>query len=196
MKNMLRLVVALAVVLAIDVSPWLPPLPVPTAAAQAVNQVIPVPAAAGTGPSLAATGPDTNIDITLTPKGSGALNLFGAGAATTVGPYASPGPRSGTSSNIVKKLLVQSLSIIPASSAFAGLCTACLGYFSTTVIVPGLALTDSVFIDSGNIAANVPCKPVTARVSAASSLLVWFAKQTTIACTPSPGIFHILVVGT
>ena len=43
--------------------------------ASAVNEFTITNAATGTNPSLAATGGDTNIDITLTPKGSGAIHV-------------------------------------------------------------------------------------------------------------------------
>lgn len=41
----------------------------------AENEVTVTPAATGNAPSLAATGGDTNIDLRLTPKGSGALTV-------------------------------------------------------------------------------------------------------------------------
>jgi hypothetical protein len=45
--------------------------------ATAVNEVSITNAAASTGPEISATGDDTNIDLKLTPKGSGNLNLDG-----------------------------------------------------------------------------------------------------------------------
>jgi hypothetical protein len=45
--------------------------------ATAVNEVSVTNAAASTGPEISATGDDTNIDLKLTPKGSGNLNLDG-----------------------------------------------------------------------------------------------------------------------
>ena len=41
----------------------------------AVNQIDITNAAAGSGPSIVATGGDTNIDLTLNPKGSGTVNI-------------------------------------------------------------------------------------------------------------------------
>ena len=41
----------------------------------AVNQIDITNAATGSGPSIAATGSDTNINITINPKGSGTVNL-------------------------------------------------------------------------------------------------------------------------
>lgn len=56
----------------------------------AVNQFTLANAATGAGPTLSATGSDTNIDINLTPKGTGALkvggNPIGFGAYTSYTP--------------------------------------------------------------------------------------------------------------
>ena len=41
----------------------------------AINQIDITNAAAGSGPSIVATGGDTNIDLTLNPKGSGTVNI-------------------------------------------------------------------------------------------------------------------------
>jgi len=41
----------------------------------AINQIDITNAAAGSGPSIIATGGDTNIDLTLNPKGSGTVNI-------------------------------------------------------------------------------------------------------------------------
>jgi hypothetical protein len=43
--------------------------------ASAVNELTVTNAATGNGPELSATGGDTNIDLLLTPKGTGAINL-------------------------------------------------------------------------------------------------------------------------
>jgi hypothetical protein len=55
--------------------------------ASAVNEFTSNNAATGAGPSLSATGGDTNIDVNLIPKGSGAVNVQGAFVAgeTTTG---------------------------------------------------------------------------------------------------------------
>jgi len=45
--------------------------------ASAVNELTITNAATGNGPELSATGGDTNVDLKLTPKGSGKLNLDG-----------------------------------------------------------------------------------------------------------------------
>lgn len=45
--------------------------------ASAVNEITVTNAATGNGPELSATGDDTNIDLKLTPKGSGKINLDG-----------------------------------------------------------------------------------------------------------------------
>lgn len=46
-----------------------------TATASAVNELTLANAATGNAPVLSATGGDTNVDITLTPKGTGVVNL-------------------------------------------------------------------------------------------------------------------------
>ncbi len=46
-----------------------------TKTASAVNEITVTNQATGTGPSIAATGGDTNIDLKLTPKGTGVLDL-------------------------------------------------------------------------------------------------------------------------
>lgn len=62
-----------------------------TATASAVNELTLANAATGAGPTLSATGSDTNIDINITPKGTGEVNLTkvdidsGAIDGTTVG---------------------------------------------------------------------------------------------------------------
>lgn len=57
-----------------------------TATASAVNELTAANAATGNGPALSATGSDSNIDINLSPKGTGLLkiggNPIGAGAWT------------------------------------------------------------------------------------------------------------------
>ena len=53
-----------------------------TATASAVNEITVANAATGNAPTISATGGDTNIDITLTPKGTGIVNLS-AGATST-----------------------------------------------------------------------------------------------------------------
>jgi hypothetical protein len=45
--------------------------------ASAVNEITVTNSATGTAPEIAATGDDTNIDLKLTPKGTGKLNLDG-----------------------------------------------------------------------------------------------------------------------
>ena len=47
----------------------------------AVNQIDITNAATGSGPSIAATGDDTNINLTLTPKGSGKVIIDGNGSS-------------------------------------------------------------------------------------------------------------------
>ena len=47
----------------------------------AVNQLDISNAATGNGPEISATGGDTNIDMTLTPKGSGVVNIDGNGSS-------------------------------------------------------------------------------------------------------------------
>jgi len=49
--------------------------------ASAVNQLDISNAATGNGPEISATGGDTNIDMTLTPKGSGVVNIDGNGSS-------------------------------------------------------------------------------------------------------------------
>jgi hypothetical protein len=46
-----------------------------TATASAVNEMTLANAATGNGPTLSATGDDTNIDINITPKGTGEVNV-------------------------------------------------------------------------------------------------------------------------
>ena len=62
-----------------------------TATASAVNELTLANAATGSGPTLSSTGDDTNIDINITPKGTGEVNISkvdidgGAIDGTTVG---------------------------------------------------------------------------------------------------------------
>jgi hypothetical protein len=62
-----------------------------TATASAVNELTLANAATGNGPTLSATGDDTNIDINITPKGTGEVNIpkvdidDGAIDGTTIG---------------------------------------------------------------------------------------------------------------
>jgi len=63
-----------------------------TAASTAVNEITVANAATGSSPSLTASGGDTNIGITLTPKGTGAITLdtkaaIGTSSAATIGFY-------------------------------------------------------------------------------------------------------------
>jgi len=46
-----------------------------TATASAVNEITVANAATGSGPTISATGGDTNVDINLTPKGSGEVDV-------------------------------------------------------------------------------------------------------------------------
>ena len=59
-----------------------------TSTASAVNELTIANNSTGNPPSITATGGDTNIDITLTPKGSGVVNIVGninvTGTSTTV----------------------------------------------------------------------------------------------------------------
>ena len=59
-----------------------------TATGSAVNELTLANAATGGAPTFSATGGDTNIDITLSPKGSGVVNILGninvTGTSTTV----------------------------------------------------------------------------------------------------------------
>ena len=59
-----------------------------TATGSAVNEFTIANAATGGNPTISATGGDTNIDITLSPKGSGVVNILGninvTGTSTTV----------------------------------------------------------------------------------------------------------------
>ncbi len=48
-----------------------------TATASAVNELTIANAATGSSPTISATGGDSNIDITLTPKGTGGVNITG-----------------------------------------------------------------------------------------------------------------------
>jgi hypothetical protein len=48
-----------------------------TTTASAVNEITIANSATGNGPEISATGSDTNIDLKLTPKGTGKLNLDG-----------------------------------------------------------------------------------------------------------------------
>jgi hypothetical protein len=51
-----------------------------TATGSAVNEITVANAATGSGPTISATGDDANIDVNLTPKGSGKVNIGGTGA--------------------------------------------------------------------------------------------------------------------
>ena len=53
-----------------------------TATASAVNEVTVANAATGNAPNISATGDDTNIDLKLTPKGTGRVVVNGAGIPT------------------------------------------------------------------------------------------------------------------
>lgn len=53
-----------------------------TATASAVNELTLANAATGSGPTLSATGGDTNIDINIAPKGSGVVKAGGSAVAT------------------------------------------------------------------------------------------------------------------
>jgi hypothetical protein len=57
-------------------------------AASAVNYFSFTPAATGASPSLAVAGSDTNIDLTLSPKGTGMLKLGTSGAFAANGSVA------------------------------------------------------------------------------------------------------------
>ena len=48
-----------------------------TTTASAVNELTVANAATGSGPEISSTGGDTNIDLKITPKGSGKINLDG-----------------------------------------------------------------------------------------------------------------------
>lgn len=52
-----------------------------TTTSSAVNEITVANAATGSGPSIAATGGDSNIDLTLTPKGTGSVNATSLSAS-------------------------------------------------------------------------------------------------------------------
>jgi hypothetical protein len=52
----------------------------------AVNEITVANAATGNGPTISATGGDTNVSLNLTPKGSGVVNINGLGGINVVGP--------------------------------------------------------------------------------------------------------------
>lgn len=56
-----------------------------TATASAVNELTVANAATGNGPTLSATGGDTNVDINLTPKGTGLVKIGGNPILTRLG---------------------------------------------------------------------------------------------------------------
>ena len=66
--------------------------------ASAVNEITVTNAATGNPPIIGATGGDTNIDIKLTPKGTGVVDFtnasvaLGAGGAATLGTVGGSGP--------------------------------------------------------------------------------------------------------
>ena len=68
-----------------------------TATATAVNEFTIANAATGGSPTISATGTDTNIDITITPKGSGSLTISGTSAVRI--PSGATGDRPGTPVN-------------------------------------------------------------------------------------------------
>ena len=68
-----------------------------TATASAVNEFTIANAATGGTPTISATGTDTNIDITITPKGSGSLTISGTRAVRI--PSGATGDRPGTPAN-------------------------------------------------------------------------------------------------
>ena len=68
-----------------------------TATASAVNEFTIANAATGGTPTISATGTDTNIDITITPKGSGSLTISGTRAVRI--PSGATGDRPSTPAN-------------------------------------------------------------------------------------------------
>lgn len=101
-----------------------------TATASAVNELTLANAATGSGPTLSATGGDTNIDINLAPKGTGVVKAGGV-AVSTVGlqtiwvPAAAMvarttnGPGSGTVETTTNKLMLKTLDFDTATVEYA-----------------------------------------------------------------------------
>jgi hypothetical protein len=58
-----------------------------TATASAVNELTLANAATGSGPTLSSTGDDTNIDINITPKGTGEVNITNIDVLSGKVPY-------------------------------------------------------------------------------------------------------------
>jgi hypothetical protein len=73
-----------------------------TATASAVNELTLANAATSGSPTLSATGNDTNISITITPKGTGVLRT--AGITTTLGNITVNGAASGTTLSVNSNL--------------------------------------------------------------------------------------------
>lgn len=104
MKKLLSVVAAVAVAL----------LPITPAIAQNVNQLILSPSATGVPPQLGAGGTDSNISITIAPKGTGATNLQGLITSTPASGQSSP-TLAGTGGS----LATQTPAVVGSDSAMA-----------------------------------------------------------------------------
>ncbi len=100
------------------------------ATASAVNQVTVANAATGSGPTISATGGDTNIDLNLAAKGTGAVKIGGsvvqtAGKQTAWVPAGSMTPRTtngasaGTAETTTNKVMVKTLNFDAATVEYA-----------------------------------------------------------------------------
>lgn len=68
-----------------------------TETSSAVNEVTVANAATGSGPTISATGDDTNVDLNIASKGTGAININGTDILELILPTGSVVPYAGTS---------------------------------------------------------------------------------------------------
>lgn len=125
--------------------------------ASAVNEITVTNAAAGGEPSIAATGDDTDIDIELTPKGAGALNLTlgplneNKGADIASATTTDIGAATGNQTDITGTITIIGLGTVKAGAQreveFDGILT--LTHNATSLILPGGANITTAAGDTG-----------------------------------------------
>ena len=138
-----------------------------TTTASAVNELTVTNAATGNGPEISATGGDTNIDLKITPKGSGKINLDGIKFPNA----------DGSSGQFLKTDGSGSLSFADSGLAWQSVVTT-----STITVVAGRAY----FINTTSNACTVTLPSGTPAVGAQVQLIDYAGTADTNAITINP----------
>ena len=115
-----------------------------TATASAVNELTLANAATGNGPTLSSTGDDTNIDINITPKGTGAVNISKVAITAGTVPL---GTITGLACAAFSDVTDQTGSTTAATAVKFGIVD--IGSAGITMVTDGANLTRLTFVAGG-----------------------------------------------